>query len=91
MSFKIVMEFYLKLFFENQVKTFLNSVFFKTKRPNETIHIAGDFNLNLLDHDTNTKIYNFLNLIELNGMIATINEPTKITRKAAATIDPYFH
>ena len=51
------------------------------------MHIADNFNLNLLDHDKNKKVLNFLNLIYQNGMIPTINKPTRFTRKTAAAID----
>ena len=66
---------------------FLNNIFSKIKTSNKLFHIAGDFNLNLLDHDTNTKVQIFLNLVYRNGMIPTINKPTRITRKTATAID----
>ena len=50
------------------------------------MHIAGDFSLNLLDHNTNRKVHNFLSLIYQNGMIPTINKPTRVTRKTATAI-----
>ena len=51
------------------------------------MHIAGDFNLNLLDHNTNREVRNFLSLIYQNGMIPTINKSTRVTRKTATAID----
>ena len=48
---------------------------------------AGDFNLNLLDYNTNRKVHNFLSLIYENGMIPEINKPTRVTRKTATIID----
>ena len=48
---------------------------------------AGDFNLNLLDYNTNRKVHNFLSLIYENGMIPAINKPTRVTRKTATAID----
>lgn len=70
----------LRHFLKIEIKTLLNSMFFKTKRLNEAIHIiAGNFNFNLIEPEKNTKIFNFLNLIGLNSMIATINEPTTST------------
>ena len=51
------------------------------------LHIAGDFNLNLLVHNTNREVHNFLSLIYQNGMIPTINKPTRVTRKTATAID----
>ena len=45
--------------FENSLIAF----FSRTKNCSKDIHIAGDFNLNLLDYDTNKKVQDFLNLI----------------------------
>ena len=68
-------------------EAFLNNIFSKIKTSNKLFHIAGDFNLNLLDHDTNTKVQRFLNLVYRNCMIPTINKPTRVTRKTATVID----
>ena len=35
---------------------FLNNTFSKMKKSNNLFHIAGDFNPNLLDYDTNRKV-----------------------------------
>ena len=51
------------------------------------MHIADDFNLNLLDHNASRKKHNFLRLIYQNGVIPTIDKPTRVTRKTAALID----
>ena len=56
---------------------FLNNIFSKIKKSNKLFHIAGDFNLNLLDHDTNRKVQRFLN----------IDFSTRVTRKTATAID----
>ena len=66
---------------------FLNNIFSKIKKSNKLFHIAGDFNLNLLDHDTNRKVQRFLNIVYRNGMIPTINKPTRVTRKTTTAID----
>ena len=68
--------------FENFLKIVCN----KNKNSNENNHIAGDFNLNLLDHDQNKKVSDFFNLIYQNGMIPTINKPGA-TKKTATAID----
>ena len=68
-------------------KIYLDNVFAKTKNSNKAMHIAGDFSLNLLDHNTNRKVNNFLSLIYRNGMIPTINKPTTVARKTATAID----
>ena len=50
-------------------------------------HVAGDFNLYILDHDKCSKVDNFLNLLYENDMITTINNTTTATRKTATAID----
>ena len=67
-------------------QTFSNNTFSQIKVSKKAFQIAGNFNLNLLDHDTNKKVPNVLNLVYKNGMTPTIN-PTRVTRKAATPID----
>ena len=38
-----------------QFENFLTALFSRTKTCNKDIHIAGDFNLNLIDHNENKK------------------------------------
>ena len=67
-----------------QIESFencLNNIFSKIKKSNKLFHVADDFNLNLLDHDTNGNVQRFLNIVCRNGMIPTINKPTRVTRK----------
>ena len=66
---------------------FLNNIFSKIKKSNKLFHIAGDFDLNLLDHDTNRKVQRFFNIVYRNGMISTINKTTTVTRKTTPAID----
>ena len=68
-------------------ETFLNNAFSQIKVSIKTFYIAGDFNLNQLDHDTNRKVQNFANLSFQNGMILTINKLTRLATKAAMVID----
>ena len=70
-----------------QFDNFLATFFYRTKNCNTDIHIAGDFNLSLLDHDTNKKVQDFLNLIYQNNLTLTTNKPTRVTMKTATTID----
>lgn len=62
-------------------ETFLNDIFNETNKSNKMYHIAGDFNLAVLDYDKCKKIQNFLNLLYQNNMISMINKPTRVTRK----------
>ena len=54
-------------------RNFLKILFNKNKISNKNYHVTRDFNLNLLDHDQNKKVQNFLNLIYQDDMIPTIN------------------
>ena len=58
-----------------------------TKDLNKNVYIAGDFNLNLLDHSPNKKVRNYLNLIYQNSFIPTVNKPTRVTRKTSTILD----
>ena len=68
-------------------QTFLVKLLSSVQNANKDLHIAGDFNLNLLDHESNKKVHDFLNIIYRNGMIPTINKPTRVTRTTATAID----
>ena len=69
--------------FEN----YLNNIFSKIKKSNKLFHIAGDFDLNLLDHYTNRKMQKFLSIVYRNGTIPTINKPTRVTQEKTTAID----
>ena len=58
-------------------KRFLKEILKKTKKNLKPFHTAGDFNLNILDHDKSRKVHNFLNLLYQNGMMPTISKPTE--------------
>ena len=57
------------------------------KNSKKVHHIAGDFSLNLLDHENSRKVQDFLNLICQNGKVPTINKPARVKRKTATAID----
>ena len=69
--------------FEN----FLTNFFLNAKGSTKNDYIAGDFNLNLLDHSLNKKVRNYLNLIYQNSFLPTVNKPTRVTRKTSTIID----
>ena len=41
---------------------------------NKSIHLAGDFNLNLFHHESNKHVNNFLNTLLQYNLIPTINK-----------------
>ena len=49
--------------------------------------LGGDFNINLLDFETNKKVQSFVNLMFQFSMIPTINKPTRATKQTATAID----
>ena len=66
---------------------FLKEILKKAKDNLKPFHIAGDFYLNILDHDKCSKVHNFFNLLYENGTIPIINKPARVTRKTATAID----
>ena len=52
----------------------------------KAFHIAGDFNLSILDHDKCSKVHNVLNLLCENVMIPIMNNPTRVTTKTTTAI-----
>ena len=48
---------------------------------------AGDFNMNVLDHEYNRKVKSFFDLMYQPNLIPTINKPTRVGKNSATTID----
>ena len=69
----------------NEFEIYLKQFLHKSKNKNS--YLVGDFNLNLLDHRTNTKVKDYLNLTFQNFLIPVINKPTRITKSNAVLID----
>lgn len=64
--------------------------FSKTRISNKMYHIAGGFNFNILDHENCKKVQDFFNKLYQNGMIPTINNPARVTRKEITTTDHFL-
>ena len=69
--------------FKSVIKQLLRT----NEKTRKSVYLIGDFNLNVLDYETNTKVKNFFNLIFQHGLIAVINKPTRVTRQSATAID----
>lgn len=67
-------------------KIFSNKCFAK----NKSLFVAGDFNINLLELESNELICNFLNIMMSAGLIPVINKPTRITSTSETLIDNIF-
>ena len=68
-------------------ETFLVKLLSSVQNANKDLCIAGDFNLNLLDDESNKTVRDVLNIIYRNDVIPTINKPTGVTRTMANAID----
>ena len=68
---------------ENRFK----DVFSKNGKNLKNIVLAGDFNINFLDFETNKNVQDFLNLMFRYNMIPLTNKPTRVTRHSANAID----
>ena len=71
----------------NPFQSFLKDIIAKNYKTSKKIYLIGDFNLNVLDYETNTKVKGFINLLFQHGLIPIINKPTKITKTTAKAID----
>ena len=73
-------------------KTFFKKILSESAAVSKTFFIAGDFNINLPNFETNKKIQSFVNLMLEFSMIPTINKPTSVTKHTATDniITNYF-
>ena len=53
----------------------------------KNIVLAGDFNINYLDFETNKNVQDFLNLMFRYSVIPLTNKPKRVTRHSANGID----
>ena len=58
---------------------YMQSILEKVNKENKLLVIAGDFNLNVLKHDTDDKIKDFLNLMLSNHCQPMIMQPTRFS------------
>ena len=70
-----------------ELENYFKSPVSKREISHKDVILAGDFNINLLDFDTNKKVQNFVNLMSRFGMTPTINKPMPATRQTASAID----
>ena len=57
---------------------------------NKTVYLCGDFNIDLLQHDTNTSTNNFIDHLYSFGLHPLITRPTRITGHSKTLIDNIF-
>ena len=71
----------------NVCETFFKNIFFDSTTANKTFFLAGNFNINVLDFETNKKVQSFVNLMFEFSMTPTINKSTRVTKHAATAVD----
>ena len=87
-----------KIFFLNEVyetpggdlnvcETFFKKILSESTAVNKTFSLTGDFNINLLDFETNKKVQSLVNLIFEFSLIPTIYKLAIVTKDTATTID----
>ena len=63
----------------------LNETLIKIQRENKKVLLVGDFNFDLLKHETDANISNFLQMMLNNSYQPCITEPTRIKKKKKET------
>ena len=60
------------------------------KRGRKNMFICGDFNINLLNSDTNVDTATFTDTMFSSGLYPLINKPTRVTKDSSTLIDNIF-
>ena len=75
----------IKLFNDN-----LEAILDTIKKENKTCYIMGDFNINILNHDTNIPTSEFVDTMFSYGYLPLINRPTRVCSTTATLIDNIY-
>ena len=79
---------YQVIVLRNLLNTYLTSFIVLVVKPS---YICGDFNINLLNHDTNSDTSNFLNMLASENFYPLITHPKRIKTNSATLIDNIFY
>ena len=71
-----------------QLSEFISNICQNTR--NKTVYLRGDFNIDLLQHDTNNITNNFIDHLYSFGLHPLITRPTRITSHSKTLIDNIF-
>ena len=69
---------------------YLGTVFSKTKVERKLVFIMGDFNVSLLNYDSNTVINEFINFMVSQYLLRHVLHPTRITDHSSTIIHNIF-
>ena len=73
--------------FNNQ---FLSPMLEKVSHENKEVYLMGDFNINLLNYESNQETADFLNNMHSNSLVPYITLPTRITHRSKTLTDNIF-
>lgn len=73
--------------FKEQLDTYLSQL---NRHKNKSITLVGDFNVDLLNHDTDIHGQNLINLAESYGFVQVVSLPTRLTDHSATLIDHIY-
>ena len=62
----------------------------RIKRENKLCYLLGDFNINLLNHDSHINTGEFIDLLSTYSFLPLITRPTRVTASTATLIDNIF-
>ena len=68
----------------------LDPILDRITRENKHCYLLGDFNINLLNHESHNPTNEFLNMIYSHAFRPTIDKPTRVTYNTATLIDNIF-
>ena len=70
---------------------YMDKTISKLSNENKELYICGDFNIDLLQNESNTTSLNFLNLLNCNGFLPLILHPSRVVEgNKASLIDNIF-
>lgn len=68
----------------------ISELFSKVKHENKIKYLMGDFNINILDSDSNLHMVNFIETMYSYSMFPLIIKPARVTNTTATLIDNIF-
>ena len=66
---------------------YINDILENISAEGKKCFIMGDFNINILQYETNDGVHNFIDMLHSQSFYPTINKPTRITENSATVID----
>ena len=69
---------------------YLQKLLNKVSKENKNVILMGDFNINILEYDSETSVSEFLDIMYENLLLPYITGPTRITSKSSTLIDNIF-